>query len=129
MSDDREDGERRNYKRLPFETDAMLVKEDRREQLNLLDISLKGLLVEQPDQLELEKGDEVRALVQLGDIGEDDPVIDLIAEVAHVGKEGVGAKWREIDGESFTHLSRLLQLNFDEPDRLLRELQSLVDPD
>lgn len=127
MSNNSEGEDRRDYKRLPFETDAMLVKGDQREQLNLLDISLKGLLVEQPETLDLNKGDEVRALVQLGDVGEDDPVIDLIAEVAHVGNEGVGATWREIDGESFTHLSRLLQLNFDDPDRLLREMQSLVD--
>jgi hypothetical protein len=129
LSDSDPSEDRRHYKRLPFNTDAMLAKGDEREQVDLVDISLKGLLTTRPDSFRLEKGDEVRALVQLGEVGEDDPVIDLIAEVAHVGEEGVGATWREIDGESFTHLSRLLQLNFDDPDRLLRELDTLVQPD
>lgn len=128
MNDEVSD-DRRRFERLPFESDVMLVKNEEREQLELQDISLKGFLVSSPEKLDLVKNDEVRALIQLGNVGEDDPVIDLLAEVKHVGDEGVGAKWREIDGESFTHLSRLLKFNFDEPDRLLKEFDALVEED
>lgn len=112
-----------NERGLPFDTDAMVVNGDKRAQVQLRDISLKGVRFEYVDQPDLEKGDQVRILLQLGDVGEEDPVTDLIAEVKHVDEQdGITARWREMSGQNFTLLSRQLDTLYEDPERLIREM-------
>ena len=87
----------------------------------LLDISLKGLLIEPPSDIEPVAGDTYGIELVLSE----DATIRMDATIRYSNPEHWGLQWENIDLEGLTHLRRLLELNIDDPDKMHRELADL----
>lgn len=118
--------ERRRFSRIPFDAIAHINSEDGDQYLNcqVLDISLKGLLVEKPGQwhADLHQACLLDLLLEQGQV-----VIEMHAMVAHVDADSIGFEIREIDLDSITHLKRLMELNLGDEGLLHRELSALIE--
>jgi len=91
--------------------------------VQLIDISLKGVLVEKPASQSVEQGDEFRLRLPL--TSTDDKNIQMELKVAHVEEDKVGFTWESIDAKSFTHLQRLITYNLGDAREVERELETL----
>jgi len=89
----------------------------------VLDLSLKGALLELPAGSNVQSGAPCLLKLKLGEAG---PQIAMAGEIAHVEGSRVGMLCRSIDLESITHLRRLIVMNTGDPMLLQRDLQSLT---
>lgn len=113
--------ERRHFVRVVFDAEAHVITTDARFSGQVVDLSLKGALVELPAVPALEVGEPCLLAVQLGDT-----VIKMSGDVAHVKGTQVGVQCRCIDLESITHLRRLVEMNLGGGKLLERELKALL---
>ncbi len=115
--------EKRRFSRVPFDTRTTLLGPSRRWESHLLDISLKGALITQPDNWPGQMGDHFTLQIELGDHA--DIIITMAVRVAHIEKGHVGCECVDIDVDSIGHLRRLMELNLGNTDLLERELSVL----
>jgi len=115
--------ERRHFARVAFDAPAQLTTTEDRLPVKLLDISLKGALLQLPRPGAVATGIPCLLKVELD--GEDSR-ITMAAEVAHVDGDHAGLLCRSIDIESITHLRRLIEVNLGEASLLERELKALL---
>jgi len=88
---------------------------------NLLDISLKGMLVEPPENLDIDLNNPCGMALFLGE----DISIHARVTITHTSDGNWGLKWLQIDANSLQHLRRLIELNASNPAMLIRELSEL----
>jgi len=112
---------RRHFSRIPFTATGQLSTVSARYEVQLLDISLQGALVNLPATAQVELGEPCLLALQLGDVS-----IKMAAELAHVAGQQVGLQCRSIDLESISHLRRLVEVNLGNSRLLERELKALV---
>lgn len=115
--------ERRRFSRIAFNRPAELEVRSRRTPCQLVDVSLKGGLVELPPELAPEVGAPCSLAIHLDGGG---ATIRMEGEVAHHQGKLVGVRCDEIDLESIAHLRRLVELNLGDDEVLHRELGALV---
>ncbi|HHC72684.1 MAG TPA: PilZ domain-containing protein [Thiotrichales bacterium] len=115
------DNEKRRYHRVPFDADVTLACSGHHCESQLLDISLKGALVEKPVDWPAETGESCELIIHLSD-GE---TIRMDASVAHVENRCMGLRCEYIDIDSVSHLRRLVELNTRDESILHRELEAL----
>jgi hypothetical protein len=113
----------RRFTRIAFHRPAVLDLRVLRAECELLDVSLKGALVEVGPGVRPSVGDACALVVRL-DAG--DAVIRMDGEVAHVNGQRVGVKADEMELESVEHLRRLVEVNLGDEEVLHRELGALV---
>ena len=114
--------ERRNYIRIPYQAEVLMQCGNEEWSCNLLDISLKGMLVEPPENIELDFNNPCAIALFLGE----GTSIHARVLITHITDEGFwGLKWQQVDIDSLKHLRRLLELNMPEPSLLSRELAEL----
>ena len=113
--------ERRQYQRIPFIAELIMSKGHEEWSCVLLDISLKGVLVEPPSGIEPEK--DVLYGIEL--VLSDEVTIKMKARISHTNTPYWGLEWENIDLEGLSHLRRLLELNLADPDEMHRELAEL----
>ncbi len=111
--------DKRRFTRVPFDADVFIDINGARYQTELLDVSLKGLLVIACDGLVA--GDPCIATLQLGE--ELDITMDCV--IMHVTGDRAGLRIDRLDMESLSHLRRLLELNLGDPGLMDRELGGL----
>lgn len=120
--------ERRRFSRIPFDAKAHINTEDHDLFLNcqVLDVSLKGLLIEKPGQwqAQMHQPCHIDLLLEQGEI-----VIEMNTTVAHIDNDTIGFECEQIDLDSITHLKRLVELNLGDDAILHRELASLFEQD
>jgi hypothetical protein len=114
--------QRRKHYRLPFKGTCTVVFEGRRYPSRLLDVSLKGALVERPLEIKPEIGQAYRLEIDLEDAL---AAIAMEMAVAHIESGRIGLNCFSIDMDSMTHLRRLLELNLGDPVLIEKELASL----
>lgn len=114
--------EQRHFSRIHFQTRARLSAGTRDWDCNLIDISLKGALLECPAGWTGNLGDPYTLEIRLGDDGE---IIRMQTSLAHVEKSHAGFHCVHIDIDSITHLRRLMELNLGDVELLNRELAAL----
>lgn len=119
--------ERRLHSRIPFQSSsATLVLADRRADVRVLDLSLKGALVRLPaDQAKPGLGAPCTLQLRLNDATADVDIA-LQGRIAHTDNDCVGIACLTIDLDSITHLRRLVELNLGDSTLLERELSALV---
>ncbi len=115
------DIERRTYSRIPFHAELIMQCGDIEWSCNLLDISLKGMLVEPPEDLDIDVNNPCGVALFLGE----DAAIHSRVKIAHVINGNWGLEWLHIDVDGLKHLRRLLELNLSDPALLNRELAEL----
>ena len=114
--------ERRNFWRAVFHSPVRLTTHDGQAFAQLLDISLKGALLETGNVWHGKPGEECRLSLELAP----DATITMWTKVMHVDGPHVGLRCESIDLDSVTHLRRLVELNSGDPAILDREFASLV---
>jgi len=113
--------ERRHFVRVVFDAEATLITTQASVAGQVVDLSLKGALIELPSPLGIEAGEPCLLAVSLGEAQ-----IKMSGEVAHVKGTQVGVLCRCIDLESITHLRRLVEMNLGGGKLLERELKALI---
>ncbi|MDR3351480.1 MAG: PilZ domain-containing protein [Zoogloeaceae bacterium] len=123
---------RRHFARIHFDTQGCLsLPGNSQYDVKVLDLSLKGALVQLPDDLSLRVGQVLVLKARLGEKREAEDetssqdLISMGTQVAHIHGQTAGLRCIEIDLDSLTHLRRLLELNLGDPSQLCRELEYL----
>lgn len=117
-----ETANRRRFWRAAFQAEVQLVDAAGAMPAELVDISLKGALVNVPAQWRGKVGSAARLELRLAD----DREISMAMVVSHVEGAHVGLRCIDIDLDSITHLRRLVELNAGDPALLDRELAALL---
>jgi len=87
----------------------------------LIDVSLRGVLVQRPQHWDGAAGQRFRLDFRLpGSV-----VISMAVELARANEDSLGFACRRIDLTSFGHLKRLIELNLGNAEMLNRELEGL----
>lgn len=115
--------ERRRFSRITFHRPVDLDVGGARASCELLDVSLKGALVEVPAGCAVDLGGKCSLVIHL-DAGE--ALIRMDGEVVHRQGTTAGIRCTEIDLDSISHLRRLVELNVGDEEILHRELSALV---
>lgn len=119
-----EDSEKRHFSRIPFFADARLETGHASHPCRLLDIALKGALLEivQPEIHPI--GTPCRLILPLDERGEQRIVME--GNIIHREAQRVGIECRHIDVDSLGRLRRLVEFNLGSDDFLERELHELL---
>ena len=115
--------ERRRFRRIAFDATAELRQNGSESPVKLLDLSLKGLLVERPDDWKGNKAlpfDVDLRLVQ-------ETHIKMQARLTHGDPGQLGFVCKHIDLDSISHLRRFVELNLGDEQELERELGALLE--
>ncbi len=123
MDQDHSQHERRTFSRIPFSGKVAVVGERAQWLTELLDISMKGVLIARPAEWHGQPGDNYHLKVNLSD---NKVIINMDASLAHSSNECLGFRCEHIDLESMTHLRRLLELNIGDEERINQELSALI---
>lgn len=115
------ESERRHYNRIPFSAEILMQCGQQEWSCNLLDISLKGMLVEPPENLDFDHNNPCGMALFLGE----DVAIHARVNITRSSDDNWGLKWLQIDVNSLQHLRRLIELNTSNPAMLMRELSEL----
>ena len=124
MANARTVDERRRFSRITFHRPAELDLRRAQVKGELLDVSLKGALVQVPHGSDAEVGQPCALVIRL-DAG--DAAIRMAGVVAHRRGTLLGFRCDAIDLESIAHLRRLVELNLGDEALLHRELAALVE--
>ena len=114
--------EKRRFSRVDFNTNTTISSDSHHWQSHLVDISLKGALIDLPEGWSGKIGDEFKVAVILK---EDEVSIDMTTSVAHIQDNRIGFRCEHIDFSSITHLRRLMELNLGDAELVNRELSML----
>ncbi len=114
--------ERRKFSRILFDAHVELAQGDCHWRASLLDISLKGLLIQQ--QLPAEVKKDLPILVKI--LLSDQTSIAMTVSVAHQHHNQTGLMCTTIDIDSVSHLRRLIELNLGDASAAERELNELM---
>ncbi len=119
--DDLQGAERRQFSRFNIEARVHLYSGTQAWESELIDISLRGALLQRPEGWVGKDGDFYRIEVKL----EGSVIISMSVSVAHVTEQRIGFNCQKIDMNSFVHLKRLVELNLGDASLLSRELSGL----
>lgn len=115
--------EKRQFTRIAFDASARLIHDEQNWSTHLLDISLKGALIELPKAADLHKGDSVTLYLLLSD---EETEISMEGHIAHQEKGHIGLVCDNLDVDSASHLRRIVELNTGNERLLEREFEALV---
>ncbi|MVW84734.1 PilZ domain-containing protein [Pseudomonas sp. PB101] len=115
--------ERRRFKRIAFDARTELSQGESTWPVKLIDLSLKGLLIERPDPWLGKAQQDFVVDIHLSE-GAD---ITMDVQLAHDDHGQLGFVCRHISLESIERLRRLIELNLADPEELERELGALIE--
>ncbi|WP_336368367.1 PilZ domain-containing protein [Marinobacter sp. C2H3] len=116
--------EKRRFHRIEFDAPCELHCHDQVWSTEVLDICLKGLLVQRPLGWSVPVDQACEVVIHLN---EHEAAIVMAVELKHVEKHRLGFRCQYIDLDSATHLKRLVELNLGDPALLEREFAHLID--
>ena len=121
MSDQTAD--RRRFKRIAFDARTELSQGEHRWPVQLIDLSLKGLLIQRPEPWQGDETQPFAADIHLCD----DVDVRMDVQLTRRDYGQLGFVCLHIDLESVAHLRRLIELNLADEAELERELGALID--
>jgi hypothetical protein len=116
--------ERRQFARVAFDGAVELSQGQSRWRCTLVDISLKGALINLPAHCQLDPLAPFELTLALAD----DTRIRMTASLSHTEAQQIGVACTQIDVDSVSHLRRLIELNTGDPVAAERELHRLGQP-
>lgn len=116
--------ENRRLHRISFDTRCELHYQEWVWLSEVLDISLRGVLVKRPQDWNVPLNEPCEVVILLDD---QDTGIVMAVELRHIETHRLGFKCQYIDLESASHLKRLVELNLGDQVLLEREFAHLVD--
>jgi hypothetical protein len=121
MTDSHED--RRRFKRISFDAKTELTQGAKSWPVHLIDLSLKGLLIERPSPWQGNPDEPFIVDIHLNvDID-----VQMEVRLTHDDHNHLGFVCEHIGLESVTHLRRLIELNLADHHELERELAALIE--
>ena len=119
--------ERRHFTRIPFDGEVQLIDpaDQRQWQTEVLDISLRGALIQRPASWTADSTRRFILQLRLGN----EVLLAFEARITHSDDNRLGLHFEQMDLDSASHLHRLLELNLGDPALLERELAELLEPD
>ncbi|MBV4473723.1 MULTISPECIES: PilZ domain-containing protein [Pseudomonas] len=115
--------ERRRFKRIAFDARTELSQGQFIWPVKLIDLSLKGLLIERPEPWLGDPEQDFYVDIHLSD----EVDIEMDVQLAHEDHGQLGFVCRHISLESIQRLRRLIELNLADETELERELAALID--
>lgn len=117
--------EHRHFTRIPFNTSATVIstRTGHKTMAELIDISFKGVLIQEPDDWQGINGDHFTLHIQLAG---DEIQINLAVIEVHHENDHIGFKTEHMDLDTATNLRRLVELNLGDESLLDRELSELT---
>ncbi len=115
--------ERRRFKRIAFDARTELIQGESTWPVKLIDLSLKGLLIERPDPWRGNPQQDFLVDIHLSE--EADITMDV--QLAHDDHGQLGFVCLHISLESIERLRRLIELNLADEAELERELGALIE--
>jgi hypothetical protein len=115
--------EKRHFQRVFYNSDATLSNENTTVSCKILDLSLKGCLLEFDQTWQADPNHLYTLKLDLSD----DIAIIMELSVTHVIDKKVGFKCEHIDIDSISQLRRLVELNLGNTEMLERDLAALSD--
>lgn len=116
--------EKRRFHRIQFDAPCELHCQDGLWATEVLDVSLKGVLVRRPDGWRAPLKQPCEVVIHLDDHRTG---IVMAVELRHVESHRLGFKCQYIDLDSASHLKRLVELNLGDQALLDREFAHLID--
>lgn len=114
--------EHRKFSRIGFDASVDLDQGERHCSCELIDLSLKGLLVSNPIGINFDDQQPIVATISLSA----DAIIRMVVTPVHQEGEQLGLTCKSIDLNSVSHLRRLVELNLDNEHALERELSEFA---
>lgn len=114
--------EQRHFHRIKFDVKSKIEINGAVSETALVDISLKGALVDRPLGFTPQLGDQCRVTIHLSN---SDVIFSFNGVVVHVNDDQVGIKITLIDIDSMIHLRRLVTLNSENSEQVRSELHAL----
>ncbi|MCR8921531.1 PilZ domain-containing protein [Dasania sp. GY-MA-18] len=113
--------ERRSFSRIAFQAETSIQQGADLWAVELIDVSLKGLLIKKPDDWSGNRELAFHISIHLGDNTD----ITMTALERHDDDGQLGFECQHIDIDSIAHLRRLVELNLGDASLLERELATL----
>jgi hypothetical protein len=115
---------RRRFSRIHFVTDANLQIRESWYEAYVLDLSLKGALVQisQPPKGRLAAAAKIQFRLEGSNI-----LLEFRGKLVHREDDRLGYSFTEMDLDSMRHLRKLLEYNLGDPAQLKREVRTLCD--
>lgn len=116
---------RRHFTRIPFDADYCLHNPNRDQHWRgkIVDLSLKGALIECPGDLAPVLGDEYILELILGTEG---LKVVMLVSIAHAANNHIGFRCHHVDLESMAHLRKILEFNLGKPELVEREISEML---
>ncbi|WP_416426981.1 PilZ domain-containing protein [Pseudomonas sp. App30] len=115
--------ERRRFKRVAFDAKTQISQGDRNWSVKLIDLSLRGALIQRPDHWDVDPRKHFQINIHLTDLIE----VRMDAELRHEEHGHLGFACLHIGLEDIGHLRRIIELNLGDMEELERELGALVE--
>ena len=116
-------GNRRRFRRIAFDARTELSQGNHRWPVKLLDLSLKGLLVQRPTPWLGDRNQIFSVDIHLSEETE----IRMDVQLTHEEHDQLGFVCRYFSLVSVSSLRRLIELNLGDPQELERELGALIE--
>jgi hypothetical protein len=116
--------EKRRFQRTDFETSGTLIVGDRAIPFTVIDLSLRGALVNPRDPEAVKMGAGARLRI---DLSQTNISIEADGKLVHREYNYLGFRFTMIDADSMAHLRRLLELNLGDDAEIDHELSFLAD--
>jgi len=114
--------EHRHFTRIPFDAQTTVSQGNHSWPVDLIDISLNGVLFKQPDVWNIHPGMPLIIDIHLTD----NTHIKMQCNLVHINPTYVGCQCTHIDLDSITLLKRLIELNLGSDKYIERELAALI---
>lgn len=118
--------EKRRFSRVKCVEKCRVVTGSGTFEVALLDISLKGALVERPCDLVVRQGDKWKLFFQLNHT---DIILQFNVQVVHCSDNLAGVKFVEMDLDTMVHLRSLMEARTADPEQVRDELTFFVTGD
>lgn len=119
---DTNEQDRRRFTRIHFDAECEVHYSGGAIVMQLIDISLRGVLMQFNHPLSLDIGGEAEINIYLAN----DVLIRMKTQLNYADAPNYGFFVKEIDLDSMSHLRRLLELNLGDEGLLERELEQMV---
>ena len=123
MASDNQTENRRHFTRIPMDSSVRLACDGREWNTQLLDISLRGALLEEPAGYQPAASGDCQLVCTLSDTNIS---IKMEGAIVHHEEGKLGLRCDSIDLDSISHLKRMVELNLGNEALLERELGELI---
>jgi len=118
--------DKRQFSRISCGENIIIKLKENFVEATLVEISLKGALIQFIDDLGLQEGDSFQLLLTLND---SDDIMQLETEVIYEINNFIGVKFVLMDIECFKLICRFIEVRTDTPQLIRNELDYLTLPD